>query len=58
MKTNEYLVTYKNKETLELIDSFYINAFDITNARHIAEALKHDYDYIPYFEILAIVEQA
>ena len=58
MKTKEYLITFKNNETLEVIDSFYINALDINNAKHIADALKHDYDYIPYFEISASVETA
>ena len=58
MKTQEYLVTFKNNETSEVIDSFYINALDINNANNIADALKHDYDYIQYYEISAIVEPA
>lgn len=58
MKTQEYLVTLVNKETLETIDMFYINAYDLTNAKEIASDLTHEYDNIPYFEILAIVENA
>ena len=58
MKTQEYLVTLINKETLETIDMFYINANDLTNAKEIASDIMHDYDNVNYFEILAIVEQA
>ena len=58
MKTQEYLVTLVNKETLETIDMFYINANDLTNAKEITSDMLHDYDNVNYFEILAIVEQA
>lgn len=58
MKTQEYLVTLVNKETLETIDMFYINAYDLTNAKEIASNMLHDYDNVNYFEILAIVEPA
>ena len=58
MKTQEYLVTLLNKQTLENIDMFYINANDLSNAKEIASNISHDYDDINYFEILAIVEPA
>ena len=58
MKTKEYLVTLLNKETLETIDMFYINAIDLSNAKEIASNLMHDYDNVNYFEILAMVEPA
>ena len=58
MKTYEYLVTFKNKETLETIDMFYIDATDISNAKEIASDIMHEYDYINYYEILASVELA
>ena len=58
MKTYEYLVTFKNKETLETIDMFYIDATDISNAKEIASDIMHEYDNINYYEILASVELA
>ena len=58
MKTQEYLVTLVNKETLETIDMFYINANDLTNAKEIASDTMHDYDNVNYFDLLAIVEPA
>ena len=58
MKNQEYLVTLLNKETLETIDMFYINAHDLSNAKEIASNLIHDYDNVNYFDILAIVEHA
>lgn len=58
MKTKEYLVTFKNNETLETIDMFYINANDIIEARQIADELRHEYNDVNYFDLLAIVEQA
>lgn len=58
MKTKEYLVTFKNNETLETIDMFYINANDIIEARQITDELRHDYNDVNYFDLLAIVEQA
>ena len=58
MKTKEYLVTFKNNVTLQLIDSFYIEANNISDARQIADDLRHEYDYTNYFEILSIVEPA
>lgn len=58
MKTQEYLVTLLNKETLETIDMFYINAYDLQNAKVIASDTMHDYDNVNYFEISAIVEPA
>ena len=58
MKTQEYLITFKNKQTLELIDMFYIDAIDLNNARQIAHALTHDYNDVMYFEISATVETA
>ena len=57
MKTQEYLVTVLNKETLENIDMFYINANELSNAKEIASNIMHDYDNVNYFELLAIVEQ-
>lgn len=57
MKTQEYLVTFKNNATLAIIDTFYINANNINEARQIADDLKHEYDNIDYFEISAIVEE-
>ena len=57
MKTQEYLVTFKNNATLAIIDTFYINANDINDARQIADDLKHEYDNIDYFEISASVEE-
>ena len=58
MKTYEYLVTFKNKETLETIDMFYIDATDMSNAKEIASDIMHEYDNINYYEILASVELA
>lgn len=58
MKTQEYLVTLINKETLETIDMFYIDAYDLSNAKEIASDIMHEYDDVNYFEILAIVETA
>lgn len=57
MKTQEYLVTFKNNATLAIIDTFYIDANDINDARQIADDLKHEYDNIDYFEISASVEE-
>ena len=58
MKTQEYLVTLINKETLETIDMFYIDAIDMSNAKEIASNMMHEYDDVNYFEILAMVEPA
>lgn len=58
MKTQEYLVTLVNKETLENIDMFYINATDMLNAKQIASDFMHDYDNVNYFDLLAMVEPA
>ena len=58
MKTQEYLITFKNNQTLSLIDSFYIEANNINEARQIADELRHEYDYTNYFEISATVEPA
>lgn len=58
MKTQEYLVTFKHYETLELIDMFYIDAIDINAAQQIAHDLTHEYNDVMYFEILASVEPA
>ena len=58
MKTKEYLITFKNNVTLNVIDTFYINATDINNAKQIADELRHEYDYMNYFEITSIVEPA
>lgn len=58
MKTQEYLVTLLNKETLDTIDMFYIDATDIPNAKQIASDLMHDYDNVNYFDIFAMVETA
>ena len=57
MKTQEYLVTFKNNATQAIIDTFYIDANDINDARQIADDLKHEYDNIDYFEISASVEE-
>ena len=56
MKTHEYLVTLINKETLETIDMFYIDAADMLNAKEIASDMMHEYDNVSYFELLAIVD--
>ena len=58
MKTQEFLVTFKNNETLSVIDMFYIQANNIIEARQIADDLRHEYDYLNYFEISASVEPA
>lgn len=58
MKTQEYLITFKNNVTLSVIDEFYIEANNINEARQIADELRHEYDYTNYFEISASVEQA
>ena len=58
MKTKEYLITFKNNETLSVIDEFYINAPNLNNAKQIADELRHEYDYVNYFEISATVEPA
>lgn len=58
METQEYLITFKNNETLQTIDSFYVEANNINDAKQIADDLRHDYDNVNYFEILAIVETA
>ena len=58
MKSQEYLVTFKNNVTLALIDEFYIEADNIIEARQIADELRLEYDYVNYFEISAIVEPA
>ena len=56
MKTSEYLVTLINKETLEIIDMFYIDATDMPNAKEIASDTMHEYDNVNYFDLLAMVE--
>lgn len=58
MKTQEYLITFKNNVTLSVIDEFYINATDLNHAKQIADDLRHEYDYVNYFEISATVEPA
>lgn len=58
MKTQEYLVTFKNNLTLKAIDEFYINATDFNNALQIADDLRHEYKYLNYLEISASVEPA
>lgn len=58
MKTQEYLVTFKNNLTLKVIDEFYIEATDFNNAIQIADDLRHEYDNINYLEISASVEKA
>lgn len=58
MKTQEYLVTFKNNVTLNVIDKFYIEANNINEAKQIADELRHEYDYLNYFEITSIVELA
>ena len=58
MKTREYLITLKNKETLETIDKFYIDATDMLNAKEIVSDITHDYENVNYFDFLAIVEPA
>lgn len=58
MKTQEYLVTLLNKETLETIDMFYIDATDMPTAKAIASDMMHEYDNVNYFDILAMVEPA
>lgn len=58
MKTQEYLITFKNNVTLSVIDEFYINATDLNHAKKIADDLRHEYNYVNYFEISATVEHA
>ena len=58
MKTQDYLITFKNNLTLKVIDEFYINATDFNNALQIADDLRHEYKYLNYFEISARVEPA
>lgn len=58
MKVQVYLVTLVNKETLDTIDMFYINAYDLSNAKAIASDMMHEYDDTNYFDLLAIVEPA
>lgn len=58
MKTKEYLITFKNNVSLNVIDEFYIEANNISEARQIADDLRHEYDYVNYFEISASVEPA
>lgn len=58
MKKQEYLITFKNNVTLSVIDEFYINATDLNHAKQIADDLRHEYDYVNYFEISATVEPA
>lgn len=58
MKTQEYLVTLLNKESLETIDMFYINAYDLSNAKAIASDMMHEYDDTNYFDLFAMVEPA
>ena len=58
MKTQEYLITFKNNVTLKVIDEFYINAKSLNNAKQIADELMHEYDNVNYFEISATVEPA
>lgn len=58
MKTKEYLVTFKNNLTLAIVDTFYIEANNINDAKQIADELRHEYDYMDYFEISASVEPA
>ena len=58
MKTHEYLVIFKNDETLETIDMFYIDAYNIREAHRIASDLMHEYDNVDYYTILASVVPA
>ena len=58
MKNQEYLITVKNNLTLQVIDEFYINATDLNEAKQIADDLRHEYDFVNYFEISASVESA
>ena len=58
MKTQEFLITFKNNSTLKVIDEFYINATNLNNAKQIADELRHEYDYLNYFEISASVQPA
>lgn len=55
MKTQEYLITFKNNVTLSVIDEFYINATDLNHAKQIADDLRHEYNYLNYFEISSTV---
>ena len=58
MKSQEYLVTFKNNVTLSVIDAFYIEANNINEAHQIADNLRHEYENVNYFEISASVEPA
>lgn len=58
MKTKEYLITFKNNLTLGIVDTFYIEANNINEARQIADELRHEYNYLNYFEISSTVEPA
>lgn len=58
MKTQEYLITFKNNVTLSVIDEFYINATGLNHAKQIADDLRHEYGYVNYFEISASVQPA
>ena len=58
MKSQEYLITFKNNVTLQLVDKFYISANNINEALQIADELRHEYNYLNYFEISATIEPA
>ena len=58
MKTKEYLITFKNNLTLGIVDTFYIEANNINEAKQIADELRHEYNYLNYFEISARVQPA
>ena len=58
MKSQEYLITFKNNLTLGIVDMFYIEANNIKEAFQIADELRHEYSYLNYFEISATVEPA
>ena len=58
MKTHEYLITLKNYDTLDIIDMFYIDAIDMTEARQIAGDLIYQYDNELYYDILVSVQPA
>lgn len=51
MKKQEYLVTSLNKETLETMDMFYINPYNLPNAKVIASDITHDYGNVNYFDL-------
>ena len=58
MKSQEYLITLKNNVTLSIIDEFYIEANNINEAKQIADDLRHEYEYLNYFEISSSVRPA